>query len=98
MHFIGGLAISFFYYRLLINAPKHLDLGTLHSIYLLVFVFALTGTTTVFWEFTEFLSDHTIGTHAQLSVDDTLKDMLMGMCGSITYLAFMIRRMQLRTE
>ncbi len=86
MHFLGGVAIAFFFHRGSIAASEHGLIGPFHRITHNVLVFALTCTATIFWEFAECLSDRFFGTRAQLGVDDTLGDMLLGICGGITLL------------
>jgi hypothetical protein len=87
MHFLGGIAIAFFFahaYR----AAEELDLlGRPAAVLGEVTVFALVGSATVFWEFAEFLFDRYVGTHLQDGVDDTLGDMLMGLLGGLAFLA-----------
>jgi hypothetical protein len=43
----------------------------------------LTAVTAVVWEFLEFLSDVTFGTHMNLGVSDTLSDLLFGLLGAL---------------
>lgn len=86
MHFLGGAAIAYFFHRASLAASGHGILGPSHRGTHSVLVFALTSTAAVFWEFAEFLSDRFFGTHAQLGLEDTLGDMLLGICGGITLL------------
>ena len=83
MHFFGGVVIAYFFHGASIAASRRGILGPFHRITHIVLVFALTCAATVFWEFSEFIVDHTFGTHAQLGLDDTLGDMLLGICGGI---------------
>lgn len=86
MHFLGGVVIAYFFHRASLTASSHGIIGPFHRITHTVLVFALTCTATVFWEFAEFLSDYFFGTHAQLGLDDTLGDMLLGIFGGVTLL------------
>jgi len=86
MHFLGGIAIAFFFQSAYRAASRHGIVGPFHRTTHDVLVFALTSTATVFWEFAEFLSDRFFGTHAQLGLEDTLGDMLLGIFGGITLL------------
>jgi len=86
MHFLGGVVISYFYHRASINASAVGLLGPFHLVTHLVLVFALVATTTVFWEFAEFISDSVFGTHAQVDLGDTLLDMLLGIVGGMVFL------------
>jgi hypothetical protein len=86
MHFFGGIAITFFLARTYrIAAAKGLLGRPAKWLYYLL-VPALATSTTVFWEFAEFLSDHYFGTHAQLGLEDTLFDMFLGCLGSLVFL------------
>lgn len=86
MHFLGGVAIAYFFHRASIAASSHGIIGPFHRVTHIVLVFALTCAATVFWEFAEFLADRYLGTHAQLGLDDTLGDMLLGICGGVTFI------------
>ncbi len=86
MHFLGGIAICYFFFSFLLIAVEKGPLGRTSFFMTCLFAFALTTTSTVFWEFAEFLSDRSFGTHSQLDLDDTLGDMLVGMAGGMSYL------------
>lgn len=83
MHVAGGVAIAWFLHRALVNAGRAELLAPFHERTHHVLVQALVGTTTVLWEFAEFLSDRYLGTHAQGGLDDTLLDMLLGIAGGV---------------
>lgn len=92
MHFLGGMAIAWFF-RHAYRAAEELGLlGRPAAILGPVMVLALTGTTTVFWEFAEFLSDRYAGTHAQKGLEDTLGDMLVGLLGGLAVAALSLLR------
>ena len=91
MHFLGGVVIAYFFHRASMVASSHGIIGPFHPTTHAVLIFSLTCTTTVFWEFAEFLTDRFFGTHAQLGLNDTLGDMLLGICGGITLLAVVSR-------
>ena len=86
MHFLGGVATAFFFHRASLNASAVGLQGPLQSSTHRLLVFSLTGTTTAFWEFAEFISDRYFGTHAQLGLQDTLSDMLVGIGGGLSLL------------
>jgi hypothetical protein len=86
MHFLGGVVIAYFFHRASLAASTHGIIGPYHRVTHMILVFALTCAATVFWEFAEFLADRYFDTHAQLGLDDTLGDMLLGICGGITLL------------
>ena len=87
MHFLGGIAITYFFghaYR----AAAELDLlGRPSALLYVVTVFALTCSSTVFWEIAEFLSDRYLGSHMQKGLEDTLGDMFVGILGGLAFLA-----------
>jgi hypothetical protein len=92
MHFLGGVAIAFFFSRVLALVPEGIISGTPRIAAQALCVFALTCTATVFWEFAEFCSDRLFGTHAQLGLEDTLLDMALGVAGGLAYLASAYQR------
>jgi len=85
MHVIGGVAIAYFVWCTVAVAERHNVITTIDDALRIVLVLALVTTATVFWEFAEWISDHTIGTHAQGGLDDTLFDMLCGIIGGGVY-------------
>jgi hypothetical protein len=91
MHFFGGVAIAYFFAACFRALPPDSIALSLRPWLLAVSVFALTATATVFWEFAEFFSDRFFGTHAQLSLEDTLLDMALGIAGGLTYLVMTSR-------
>src|SRR5688500_274134 len=86
MHFLGGVAIAFFFSRCLAMVPERAISGPPRHLAQALLVFSLTGTATVFWEFAEFFSDRLFGTRAQLGLEDTLLDMALGVAGGLAYL------------
>ena len=92
MHFLGGVAIAFFFARCLALVPADVMSGRPRQAAEALCVFALTCTATVFWEFAEFLSDRLFGTGAQLGLEATLLDMALGVAGGIAHLASAYQR------
>jgi hypothetical protein len=87
MHFFGGVAITHFLLR---SAAAAVDVGLLGSpnraaVALVAFLGA--STTTILWEFFEWTLDRLLHRQWQLSLDDTLFDMFLGMFGALVYLA-----------
>lgn len=87
MHFLGGVAITYFISHAYRAAAEMDLLGRPAALLYVVTVLALTCSATVFWEFAEFLSDRYLGTHAQKGLADTLGDMLIGILGGLAFLA-----------
>ena len=86
MHFLGGIAIAYFFGQAYRAAEERDLLGWPGEILYVVMVFALTCSSTVFWEFAEFLSDRYLGSHMQNGLEDTLGDMLVGILGGLAFL------------
>lgn len=91
MHFIGGVAISYFFVYLVIGSIEDNYLGKSNLFVLMLIVLMLTATTTIFWEFLEWLSDYFFKTPMQVSLNDTLLDMLLGILGG-TFTTFVQRK------
>lgn len=49
-------------------------------------VWGLVNTTALLWEFAEFFSDRVLGSSCQLSLEDTLMDLFLGMLGGMLFL------------
>lgn len=96
MHLLGGVAIAFFFWQVTAVAQRHNLIAALEGLTRIVLVFAMVASATVFWEFAEWISDHTIGTHAQGGLDDTLFDMLCGLIGGIEFVC--LRAMGMKRE
>ncbi len=86
VHLLGGVATAYFFHRLCINASRFGILGPYHAVTHFALVFGLVCSATVFWEFAEFFSDRLFGTHAQLSNQDTMIDLLLGISGGTAFL------------
>ena len=86
MHFFGGVAITFFLGRSYRVVERLGLLGQPVRWLYFVVVPALAISTTVLWEFAEFVSDRYFGTHAQLGLEDTLFDMSLGCMGALVFL------------
>jgi uncharacterized membrane protein YjdF len=86
MHFMGGICIAYFFSGVYITANRLNLLGKPIALFHTLFVFTFASTTTIFWEFAEFLSDYFLHTQMQVSLYDTMKDMFLGMCGAVCLL------------
>ena len=86
LHFLGGFAIAHFAGgalrvfagRGLVRPPDPL--------LRILLLFGLACAAAVFWEFAEWTADRFFGTRCQLSLDDTLLDLFMGMLGGLAFL------------
>ena len=85
-HFLGGLVIAFFFSGAIRVLVRQALIQEPDPFVRLSLVFALTCTATVFWEFAEWTADQTIGTNYQVSLNDTMSDMLLGIVGGTIFL------------
>jgi len=88
-HFMGGVAIAYFYRSAIRNSQK--ILGDVPLSMQVLLAFTCTGTTTILWEYYEYLFDHFFGTHMVRGLEDTLLDMFLGLSGALA-LSVLYRR------
>jgi hypothetical protein len=86
-HFMGGVAIAYFYRTLIANSQKLV--GSIPLPIQILFALTCTGTTTVLWEFFEYISDFFLHTNMILGLEDTLKDMFLGLLGGAILLIWL---------
>jgi hypothetical protein len=82
-HFMGGVAITYFYRVAIRNVQKLV--GEIPFPIRVLFAFTCTGTTTIFWEFYEYLVDFFFGTHMVRGVTDTIVDFFAGLLGALVF-------------
>ena len=92
-HFLGGVAITYFYLSAARNSQKFL--GDIPFPMQVLLAVTSTGTTTVLWEFYENIVDYFLGTNMVLGLEDTLKDMFLGLLGAVVLALFQRRRQDL---
>lgn len=92
-HFLGGVAITYFYLSAVRNSQKFL--GDIPLPVQVLLAVTSTGTTTVLWEFYENIVDYFLGTNMVLGLGDTLKDMFLGLLGAVVLALFQRRRQDL---
>ncbi len=85
-HFMGGVAITYFYRVAIRNSQKFL--GDIPIPIQILLAFTATGTTTVLWEFYENLMDHFLGFQMVRGLEDTLMDLAMGLSGALVLSVF----------
>ena len=86
MHFLGGFVIAYFFHHAFLLASRKKLLHSFHPLTHILLVFAFTSTTTIFWEFAEFLVDYLGSRRIQLGLEDTLFDMFLGILGGAIWL------------
>jgi hypothetical protein len=85
MHFLGGIAIAYFGAVLLKQCAQSGFIKTKSDIMYAALILAITLSAATIWEYAEWISDHTIGTQSQKSLDDTLFDTFVGLLGGCLY-------------
>ena len=80
-HFMGGVAITFFYRSAIWNSQK--IVGDIPLPIQILFAFTATGTTTVLWEFYENFMDRFFGFHMVRGLEDTIVDLILGLSGAL---------------
>jgi hypothetical protein len=89
-HFLGGAAITYFY-RAAIRHSQEL-MGEIPFPVQVLFAFTCTGTTTIFWEFYEYIFDFFFHTRMVRGVTDTTVDFFVGLLGALVVSVFYQRR------
>jgi hypothetical protein len=89
-HFMGGVAITYFYRSAIYNSQKFL--GEIPIPIQVLLGFTSTGTTTVLWEFYENSFDYLFGTQMVRGLEDTLVDLFLGLSGALLLSIFYRRR------
>ncbi len=89
-HFLGGMAITYFYRVAIRNSQDFL--GNIPLPIQILLAFTATVTTAVFWEFYENIMDYFLYTHMVLGLFDTLKDLFDGIMGALVLSLFYERR------
>jgi hypothetical protein len=99
LHLLGGAAIGYFVAGALRVLADRALIRNADPFGHVTLVFTSVCTAAVFWEFAEWISDHTIGTRCQMDdLDDTMLDLAMGVTGGILFvLVPRLRRVKRRS-
>ena len=89
-HFLGAVVITYFYRVAIRNAQKLV--GKIPFPIQVMFAFTGTGTTTIFWEFYEYIFDFFFHTHMVRGVTDTTVDFFVGLLGALVLSLFYRRQ------
>lgn len=84
MHFLGGAAMAFFISAACTNDVKVLGAPSRLAVELMSF--GLTCAVGLIWELGELFSDRFLGSHTQVSVANTLRDLALDALGAVAYL------------
>jgi hypothetical protein len=89
-HFFGGVVITYFYQVAIRHSQKLV--GEIPFPVQILFAFTCTGTTTIFWEFYEYIFDFFFHTQMVRGVTDTTVDFLVGLLGALVVSLFYRRQ------
>lgn len=84
MHYLGGLSMGYSCLLGLMFLQRDKLISSLDMIIELALIFTSVATIAVFWEFGEFTIDHVLGKNVQVSLANTMQDLLMGILGALT--------------
>lgn len=87
MHFAGGITLGMFVTGLVGQAVGRGWCPDPGRLLLPLLVVSLVTTGAVCWEIFEWLSDAFLGTHYQLTLDDTIKDLVLGLAGGVAWVS-----------
>ena len=85
MHVLGGIALAILVSGMLAQTIENGWCPDPGVIITLVMVISLVTTGAVCWEVYEWISDRFFGTHFQVDLDDTMKDLVLGLLGGTAY-------------
>lgn len=91
MHILGGVFITYSFSLTITYLQERKILSELNILSRSVFLFGLTSSAVVIWEFGEFTLDFFFDTAAQLSLEDTMLDMFLGLVGGTAFIFFLGR-------
>ncbi len=92
MHLAGGMTVAYSFGVLLDLLEAHRLIGFGHELVRAFVIASLVTSAATGWEFVEFLCDRFAGTRAQLGLQDTLGDILVGILGGLAFLALVYGR------
>lgn len=92
MHVLGGVFIAYSFSLAVMYLKQRKILSELNVLSRSVFLFTLTATAAVIWEFGEFTIDFLFSTNAQASVEDTILDLFLGLVGGTALIVFLAGR------
>ena len=90
MHYLGGLSVGYSLFCALTVLQERRIIHPLDKAIALLLMFTLVATIAVFWEFAEFSMDQLLKTNVQVSLQNTMQDLFMGMLGAATLVVYKI--------
>lgn len=91
MHVLGGVFITYSFSLAVTYLQERKILSELNVFSGSVFLFGLTSSAVVIWEFGEFTLDFFFDTVAQAGLDDTMLDMFLGLVGGTALIVLQAR-------
>lgn len=91
MHILGGVFIAYSFSLAVTYLQERKILSELNVLTRSVFLFGLTSSAVVIWEFGEFTLDFFFNTVAQAGLEDTMLDMFLGLVGGTALIVFLGR-------
>tara|TARA_Y100000310_G_scaffold65417_1_gene60919 strand:- start:17376 stop:17786 length:411 start_codon:yes stop_codon:yes gene_type:complete len=88
MHFLGGIILGYTYFFIVkyFISKRYLKLNIF---FMILFVTSLVAFTTVLWEFYQFFLGLFTNIPVQLTIEDTLLDMFLGIFGGLLIVIFL---------
>jgi len=94
MHFAGGAAIAFFISGCFRALPRDAVRSSRLIVLEGILVGSLATTAAVVWEFAEFTIDRLVGTNIQVSLQNTMQDLGLGMLGALVVVVLRARQLR----
>jgi len=91
MHILGGVFITYSFSLAVTYLQERNILSEMNVFSRSVFLFGLTSSAVVIWEFGEFTLDFFFDTVAQAGLEDTMLDMFLGLAGGTALIVFLVR-------
>jgi hypothetical protein len=92
MYFLGGLSMAYGLALVITFVQERRMISPLDKLIECILVFTSVATVAVFWEFAGFSMDHLLGTNVQISLQNTMQDLFMGILGVSALIAYKIIR------
>ena len=89
-HILGGIAITYFYRAAIRNSQS--IVGDIPTLIQTLLAFTSAGTTIILWEFYETALDFFFDALVFRSLDDTIRDMFLGLMGALAFSLLQRRR------
>ncbi len=90
MHYLGGLSMGYSLFSALMVLQQRRVIHPVDKVIVLLLTFTMVATIAVFWEFAEFSMDQLLKTNVQISLQNTMQDLFMGMLGAATVVVYKI--------